>query len=175
MSNILHMSKAYSIVDVSNKDKEIITTSLLDVIMEGLGDIYRKFNFENNDQNRKRVENLIKISIEVPEGVLLLAKTDQGIIGYSFSGKRVNEITGLHYPFIYALWVHPDWRANYVGVRLLGKTIELLEQRGFKMIAAQVNYNNKIKETFAPRFKFEPNSLIYTLSLFEKKENEIDS
>ncbi|GAK81898.1 hypothetical protein BSMD_038340 [Bacillus subtilis Miyagi-4] len=43
------------------------------------------------------------------------------------------------------------------------------------MVAAQVNYNNKIKETLAPRFKFEPNSLIYTLSLADKKENEIDS
>ncbi|MCY9072553.1 GNAT family N-acetyltransferase [Bacillus inaquosorum] len=174
MSTIIHMSKAYSIVNVSVKDKENLDYSL-DVIMEGLEDIYRNFNFDNNNENRKRVDNLIEKSLEVPEGTLLLAKADQNIIGYSFSGKRVNEITGLRYPFIYALWVHPDWRAKFVGVRLLEKNIQLLEQRGFKLVAAQVNYNNKIKETFAPRFKFEPNSLIYTLSLADKKENEIDS
>ncbi|MDU0074645.1 MULTISPECIES: GNAT family N-acetyltransferase [Bacillus] len=174
MSTIVHMSKTYSIVNVSVNDREYLDSSL-DVIMKGLEDIYCKFNFDNNNGNRKRVDNLIKKSLEVPEGALLLAKADQGIIGYSFSGKRVNEITGLNYPFIYALWVHPDWRAKYVGVRLLGKTIQLLEERGFNMMAAQVNYNNKIKETFAPRFKFEPNSLIYTLSIANKKENEIDS
>jgi L-amino acid N-acyltransferase YncA len=138
---------------------------LLPLVCAGLCDIYSAYGLTDTIELRQRVHALVQRCLAEVEGLLAIGRVAGAPVGFLLIGRRYNEITAASYPFLHAIWVHPQARRHAVADALLTAASRHLRASGFWRLVAQVNHQNPFLEAFLGRYDFAHNSLIIVRAL----------
>lgn len=148
------MSQSRIRIEVLTSNRQL--EPIVPILNQGLVDIYHYSAYQDTEESRRRLAEKVHRFLEQPEGLLTLGLVDNTIAGYCLVGPRSNELSDFTYPFIYALWIHPQWRGCLpVCLDLVRTTLRELKERGFSKVVAQVREQNLVWKIAVCRYDFE--------------------
>lgn len=107
------------------------------------------------EENARRWINFVKKVIENGEGEILVATSEEKLLGYIFYSCSSPLILRENRCVIYDLYVVPEFRGKGIGSELLKKALERIRSRGFKQVRIGVLSQNARALNLYEKFGFK--------------------
>ncbi len=74
-------------------------------------------------------------------------------------GTAIDQIEGDRYPYIFLLYVHPDYRLQGIGTALMQKAEDWARERGDRQVGLQVFVQNQAALRLYEKLGYQPQSV----------------